>query len=208
MSRFATVAVVALIATGCHARFKKHVGAIDDVRAELTVPGGPFVNLGGVEGDGLLAAAVNVTQGVKSIDLTRRIGAAVDPGEVAEAYVTEMDAAFGNGPPFVLDDRSDTVLQMQLVGYGIDVAGLGMPGALTYTLNTQIYLPDGQKVYNANHSCAVPFGDPNAVSIVLGAVNNSRAIKDMSDQEIRDMFNGGARWCAQDTVLRIRRHGG
>ena len=208
MSRFVLTAVLALVATGCHARFKKHVGGIDEVRPELGVPGGPVVNLGGVQGDGLLAAAVNVTQGVKSIDLSRRVGSAVDPGQVAGAFVTEMGQALGQGPPFAFDDRSETVLQMQMLGYGIDVAGLGMPGALTYTLNTQIYLPDGKKVYNANHTCAVPFGDPKAVSVVFGTVNNSRAIKDMTDQEIRDMFAGGARWCAQQTVLRIRRHGG
>jgi len=208
MSRVALALVCSLVATGCHSKFKKHVGSIDDVRPDMVVPGGPYVALGGVQGDSLLAAAVNVTQGVKSIDLTRRVSSAVDPGPVTDAFLTEMDLALGKGPPFDLDSRSDTVLQISMDGYGIEVAALGMPGVLTYNLSTRIYLPDGERVYTAGHNCAVSFGDPKAVSVVLGAVNNSRAIKDMSDQEIQDMFEGGARWCAQQTVLRIRRHGG
>jgi hypothetical protein len=95
-----------------------------------------------------------------------------------------------------------------MTGYGIQVGQLGAPGALTYSVSTRIYLPDGERVYTAQHNCAVPFGNPNAVSVVFGAVNNSKAIKDMTDKELVDVFNGGARWCAQQTVLRIRRHAG
>lgn len=208
MNRWIQGLIIVLAASGCHAKFKKHVGSIDTVRPEMTVPGGPFVSLGGVQGDGLLAAAVNVTQGVKSIDLTRRVNDAVDPSMVADAFTAEMDQALGKGPPFDMDSRSDTMLQIGLNSYGIEVAGLGMPGALTYNLTTRIYLPSGERVYTASHNCAVPFGDPSAASVVFGAVNNARAIKDMSDREIADMFAGGARWCAQQTVLRIRRHGG
>ena len=208
MSRALAVLSLALLATGCHARFKKHVGSIDDVRPEVAMPGGPYVALGGVQGDGLLAAAVNITQGVKSIDLTKRVRAVVDPDEVAAAFTDELDQVLGDGPPFAVDEGSDTLLQIRVDGYGIEVAQLGMPGALTYHLSTQIYLPDGKRVYTARHHCAVPFGDPSAVAVVFGAVNNSKAIKDMSDREIADMFAGGARWCAQVTAMRIRKHGG
>ncbi len=207
-SRGALALVCSLVATGCHSRFKKRVGSIDDVRPDMVVPGGPYVALGGVGGDGLLAAAVNVAQGVRSIDLTRRVSSAVDPGPVSDAFLTEMDLALGEGPPFDLDRRSDAVRQIRMDGYGIEVAALGMPGVLTYNLSTWIYLPDGERVYTAGHHRAVSFGDPEAVSVVRGAVNNSRANKDMSDPEIQDMFEGGARWRAQQTGLRIRGHGG
>jgi hypothetical protein len=209
MSRVSVaLAVLALSATGCHSKFKKHVGSIDDVRMEMAMPGGPYVALGGVEGDGLLAAAVNITQGVKSIDLTKRINEAVDPADVSGAFTEKLDQVMGKGPPFAIKKNSDTLLQITMEGYGIEVAGLGMPGALTYHLSTRIYLPDGERVYTAGHDCAVPFGDPSAVAVVFGAVNNSKAIKDMSDREIADMFAGGARWCAQLSAMRIRKHGG
>ena len=203
-----TVVLSLALATGCHSRFKKHVGSIDDVRADMIVTTGPHVALGGVQGDGLAALAINTVQGVKSIDLTRKVGDAVDPSAVGAAFADEVAAAFGKGPPFNVDPASDTSLQIELLSYGIDVAGLGMPGALTYSLRTRIYLPDGQLVYTAGHNCAVSFSDPSAAAIVFGAVNNAKAIKDMKPKEIEAMFEGGAQYCAQQTVMRIRRHGG
>ncbi len=207
--RFAVAALIALsLATGCHSRFKKHVGSIDDVRVDMAMTVGPHVNLGGVGGDGLVAGVINTVQAVKSYDLTGDINKAVDPAAVAVAFTEEVDAVFAEGPPFEVKPDSDTILQFEMLAYGIDVAGLGMPGALTYTLRSRIYLPDGKLVYTAQHPCAVPFSDPKAISVVLGTVNNSKAIKDMRPKEIRSMFEGGARYCAAQTVTRIRRHGG
>lgn len=198
---------IGLLATGCHAKFKKNVGSIDHVQPDLIVHGGPQVNLGTTGGDGLLAAAVDLAQGVRSIDLTRRVSEAVDPDAVGDAFLVALDDGLGERP-FDVRDESRHTLEVQLVHYGIDVAALGMPGALVYRFETRLYKGNGDRVYTAGHNCALSFSDPQAVSIAFGTVNNARAIKDMTDDELQSMFEGGAAWCAEVVTSRIRKHAG
>jgi len=193
--------------TGCHAKFKKHVGGIDHVKPDLVVLGGPQVNLGMTGDDSIVGAVVDVVQGVKSIDLTRKVSQAVDPDAVGDAFLVTLDEGIGKRP-FDIREKSRTTLELQLVRYGIDVAALGLPGALTYQFQSRIYLPDGDRVYTAHHNCSMSFSDPQAISVVLGTVNNAGAIKDMSDAEIQQMFEGGARYCAEVVITRIRKHAG
>lgn len=207
MRQAVMVLAMAMLATGCHAKFKKNVGSIDHVQPDLIVHGGPQVNLGASGADGLLGAALDMAQGVRSIDLTRRVSEAVDPDAVGDAFLVALDEGLGQRP-FDLRDTSRHTLEIQLVHYGIDVAAMGMPGALVYTFETRLYKGDGDRVYTASHSCAMSFSDPEAVSVVLGTVNNARAIKDMSDDELRAMFEGGAAYCADVVTARIRKHAG
>jgi hypothetical protein len=195
------------LTTGCHAKFKKHVGQIDHVKPDMIVLGGPQVNLGMTGDDSLLGAVVDTVQGVRSIDLSRRISGAVDPDAVGAAFLESLDEGMKKRP-FDIRDKSRYTLEVQLVRYGIDVAHLGAPGALTYSFHTRVYMPDGKRVYNAGHNCALSFSDPQAASVVLGTVNNAKAIKEMSDEEIATMFDNGARYCADIVVSRIRKHGG
>jgi len=206
MRALAPLLVVALLG-GCHARFKKNVGSIDHVRADMPSFGGPTVNLGMVDDDSLLGAAVNLGQAIKSEGLTQRIGEAVRPDEVNTAFVEGLADAMKKRP-FEVRDKSRHTLQLEMLHYGIDVPGIGNPGALTYVIRSQLYKGNGKKVYKATHTCALSFAQFQPVSLATGTVNNAAAIKDMKDRELRLLFEDGARACAEQVVVRIRKHGG
>jgi len=192
---------------GCHARFKKHVGSIKHVRAEMVGFGDPTVNLGYVNDDSLVAAAVNIGQAVKSEGLTQRVGKAVRPDAVADAFVVSLDESMKKRP-FEVRDTSRHTLQIEMLHYGIDVPGLGNPGALNYVLRTQLYKGNGKKVYKASHTCSLSFAQFKPVSVTLGTTNNAKAIKELKNKEIRALFEEGAAACADLVVARIRQHGG
>jgi len=192
---------------GCHSRFKKHVGSIDHVRADMPSFGGPVVNLGQLDDDSLLGAAVNIGQAIQSQDLTGKINGAVRPDDVQANFVLGLDDALGKRP-FDVRDKSRHTLQIEMLHYGIDVPGLGQPGALTYVLRTELYKGSGKKVYKATHHCALPFAEFDSVSVVLGTVDNAKAIREMKRKELRALFDEGAAICAERVAVRIRKHGG
>ena len=205
MRHAAVVAALALFA-GCHARFKKHVGDIGDVRPQVIVQGGPEVVLGG-GGEGIAGLAVDVVQGVRGAQAAERIAEAVEIREVDKAFARGFGGALGAGPPFGTSDATDaSLLQVEVLGYGLYAPVMGQPGSFLYQTKVSIYLPDGKKVYKVNHSCTVGFGDAMPVSVATGTVDNVKQLEQMSDAEIQAVFEGAAKRCGEQLVVKMREH--
>jgi hypothetical protein len=194
---------------GCHQRFKKNVGSVGDVRPQVLVTTGPSVMLGGSSGDGLLAAAVNVTQAVRSVNTAERLAGAVDIERVNSAFAESLVQSLGAGPPFgTTPDAKASVLQVEVISYGLEAPAMGMQGTFNYDLHVSIFKADGTKVYNAHQGCNVAFGDASGLSQALGTVNNVKQINEMTDEEIQAAFEGAAAGCGQQLVMKIRQHAG
>ena len=80
------------------------------------------------------------------------------------------------------------------------------PRAFIYQTKVSIYLPDGQKVYKVGHSCTVGFGDAMPISVATGTVDNVRQLEQMSNAEIQEVFEGAAKQCGEELVVRMRKH--
>ena len=203
------VRVLALLAlcAGCHARFKHHVADIGEVRPQVLVQGGPEVVLGSSGVDGLGGLAVDVVQGVRGAQAADRIAEAVEIKKVDKAFARGFGSALGAGPPFgASEDPAASLLQVEVLGYGLYAPVMGQPGSFLYQTRVSIYLPDGKKVYKVNHSCTVPFGDAMPVSVATGTVDNVKQLGQMSDAEIQQVFEGAARGCGEELVIRMRKH--
>ncbi|MEQ1502975.1 MAG: hypothetical protein ABMB14_12130 [Myxococcota bacterium] len=199
-------AIVLVACAGCHARFKHHVDAIDAVRPEIRVTTGPSVLLGGVVGDGLVAAVVNVTQAVRSVQAADRLASAVDIGGVNSAFGEGLVKALGDGPPFGSAPDAGDVMQIEVESYGLSAPVIGMAGSFTYDLHVEIFLDTGKKVYDAHQSCEVGFGDATALARAIGVVDNVHELAEMTDAEIQGAFEYAAKDCAGQFVDRLRRH--
>jgi hypothetical protein len=198
-----------LILGGCHQRFKKNLGSIGDVRPQVLVTTGPSVMLGGSSGDGLLAAAVNVTQAVRSVNAADRLAEAVDVDRVNSAFAESLVQSLAGGPPFGTTPSPEaSVLQVEVVSYGLQAPAMGMQGTFNYDLHVSIFKSDGSKVYNAHQGCNVAFGDASSLSQALGTVNNVKQINEMTDEQIQEAFEGAAAGCGQQLVMKMRQHAG
>jgi hypothetical protein len=201
--------VMMVVMGGCHQRFKKNVASLGEVRPQVLVTTGPSVLLGGAAGDGLVAAAVNITQAVKSVNTADRLAQAVDIDRVNSAFAESLVQALGAGPPFgTTPDPNASVLQVEVVSYGLEAPAMGLQGTFNYDLHVSIFKPDGSKVYNAQQGCNVPFGEASALSQALGTVNNVKQINEMTDEQIQEAFEGAAAGCGQQLVMRMRQHAG
>jgi hypothetical protein len=200
---------------GCHAKFKKNAGTLGEVRVQTVLSGAPYVNLGKIYADSddpallqVAAAVVNTVQVVNEIDQTARIANAVHISEVNRALEAGLAQTLGSGPPFAFSDSQDApaLLQIQVESYGLNVPWMGAPGEFTYSLHMRIYKADGERVYNAWHTCEAGAGTPSAPEVVLSVVNNVRSLNEMSDADIHAAFETIAFWCGQEVVLKMRRH--
>lgn len=208
-SRSALLVLAVLLGAGCHQRFKRHVADIGDVRPEVLTTGGPLVWLGGTQGDSLLAAAVNVSQAVRSGDAAKRLADAVDVERVNSAFASSLIETLGAGPPFgTTPDKSASVLQVEVTNYGLTAPAMGIAGTFHYSLSVSIFMAGGKKVYRSSLTCEVPFGEASTLSQVLGTVNNSKQLREMSDEEIQAAFEGAAIGCGQQLVMKMRQHAG
>ncbi len=194
---------------GCHARFRRHVDDIDAVRPQVLVTSGPYAVLGGASSSDLVGAAVGVVQGVRGLDAADRIAGAVDLERVNDAFTKGLVDTLGDGPPFPVGvGGGAALLQVQVVGYGLDAPVMGQPGMLTYNVDVSILLPSGKKVYANAEQCSVPFGDPKGVAVATGTVDNVKQLERMSDAEIQASFEAAAALCGQTVVTELRRHAG
>jgi hypothetical protein len=194
---------------GCHAKFKREAPGLGAVRTHVVISGGPYVQLGQAQGDSLAAAVVNVVQAVKSAELAPKIAASVRIDDVNYAMQEGVRDTLGDGPPFTYTTNDAApMLQLEVMSYGLYVPTLGAPGEFAYDVRVRIYKPDGDRVYSTRLRCATGAGDPEAVEVVFQVVNNSRALKDMSPEEIHNSFAEIARWCGTRLVIRMRRHAG
>ena len=133
------LAALALLG-GCHAKFKNHAGSLGAVHPQVLSAGGPYVQLGMIHDDSLLAAVVNVVQTINAGDVALRLADAVEIGGVNAEFQRGLQEALGNGPPFAYsEDPSTPVLQVEVLSYGLDVPALGASGLFTYNLRIRIY---------------------------------------------------------------------
>lgn len=205
MSRWMLVCLV--FAAGCHARFKKHVDAIDAVRLQTVLTTGPSVSLGRVQGDGLAAAVANVAQEVRSMKAAEQLARDVNINKVNAAFTAGVIEAIGSGPPFATtEDPKAALFYAEVTDYGLYSPAIGVPGTFQYSVRVEIFLPNGKKVYNSGATCAVGFGDASELSRVLGTVDNVMQLKDMTRREVTATFEAASRMCAQQVVSQMRRH--
>lgn len=192
---------------GCHARFKRNVASIDDVRPQIIVSTGPSVVLGGAAGTDVVSTVVNVVQAVRSVDAAGRLAGAVDVEGVNSSFAAGLEHALGDGPPFGASaDHEASLLEVEVVGYGLEAPVMGMAGTFNYDLRVSIFLPTGRKVYATHQSCNVGFGEASSLSQALGTVNNTKQLDQMTDAEIQAVFEGAASMCGEQLVMRMRKH--
>jgi hypothetical protein len=217
LRQLALAAIVLTLLPGCHAKFKKNAGSLGSVRVQTVLNGAPYVNLGKVYADHddpallqVAAAVVNTVQVVNEIDQTARIANAVHISEVNRALEAGLAQTLQGGPPFAYseDMEAPALLQVEVQSYGLNVPWLGAPGEFTYSMRLRIYKADGERVYNAWHTCEAGAGTPSAPEVVFSVVNNVRALNEMSDADIHAAFETIAFWCGQEVVLKMRRHAG
>lgn len=214
----ASMFTICILASGCHAKFKKAAPFIDDINVQVVTSGGPYVQLGKVQAPAnsnggsdligeLAAAAVNVTQAFRGVNQTDRIYSAVDINDV-NAYMTAgLADTLAGGPPFAYsEDTADATLQLDVTSYGVNVPYLGAPGEFTYSVQARMYNTDGKRVYRKNLTCTVGLGDPSTAAVVFGTVNNVQSLNEMTDAEINDAFRNVAAYCGQRFVLKMRKH--
>lgn len=217
----ANLLLMGLIATGCHKKFKQAAPYIDDINVQVVTTGAPYVQLGkvyaspntGDQGADLIgeiaAAAINVTQDIRSINQTDRIANAVDIYDVNMAMTEGLAYTLGDGPPFrYTDGDADAMLQLNVTSYGLTVPYLGAPGEFAYSVEARLYDQSGDRVYRKNLTCSLGFGDPGAGEIIFGTVNNVRELNEMTDAEINDAFRNVAAYCGQEFVVKMRKHAG
>jgi hypothetical protein len=198
-----------LLATACHAKFKKEAPTLGAVRTQAVVSAPVDVELGKLSGNDVVSAVVNVVQEVSEVGPEQRIARAVDLDRVNRALQNSFAETLGSGPPFgTTQDPKAALLQIEVVRWGLQVPYLGAPGIFNYDLNIRIYKPDGDRVYSAGLACNTGVGNPPPEARVLGTVNNLRQLEQMSDREIEKAFVSVARWCGTQLVTQMRRHAG
>ncbi len=203
------VALIALLLGACHAKFKKHAPIIQRAHVEVTTLGPPQVVLGQADGDGIGSLAVNAMQAIRGGELAKKIARAVDTEEMDARFSEAFVEALGDGPPFAASLKGKgSLVSVEVVSWGMGVPEIGLQGTFSYSLVVRIYMPDGKRVYTNREACAIPVGDPDAFSQVLGIVDNAKAVDDMSRRAIREAFYETAAGCAAVVVSQMRKHGG
>ncbi len=215
------------IVAGCHAKFKREVRTIDDAQLTILTQAGASASLGRAAyvGDptpeskeertanlvGAVATGVfNTVQAVKEIDIMRRINQTVDIEKVNSAMLASLAASLGDGPPFaaVPSGRSENLLQLEVIRWGLQVPAVGVPGSFDYEVRARMYKGDGERIYSSRLTCQIQAGTPNVASEALLLVNNAKQVKQMSDEELQSAFEAMASYCGGVFVARMRRHAG
>jgi len=200
--------LTALLLVGCHGKFKAAAPSISAVKVKVVASGGPRVELGKVDDGGLVGLVVNVVQEVKAEELRRRIERAVHIPDVKDSLHRGIATSLGDGPPFAYtrDTSAQALLQLDIRRYGMVVPQLGAPGSFDFIAKLKIYNRQSERIYKKRLRCRTGVGDPSATSVVLGAVNNVRQVKKMSDEEINQVFVDVAHYCGERFVLKMRKH--
>jgi len=201
------MALVGLMTSGCHAKFKKNASLLGDVQPQVVVAGGPTALLqgGDASASGVVVTAVQIFRASKARD---RLQEAVDVDHVSNAFVAGLDDGLSSGIPFGLTGAQDApVLQVEVISWGLEAPQMGRQGALTYRLRIRAYDRDARRVYATRHDCAVGFGDAPGISHALGTVDNVKQLNKLSNAELQQIYEAGARACGEQLAVRIRRHG-
>jgi hypothetical protein len=158
----------------------------------------------------MVAAAINIAQTIQEVETGREFAERVDPGPMQAALEQGMLDTIREGPPFALglDPQIGNVLQIEVLSYGLFVPYLGAPGQFTYEVRARIYDANGERVYSSSLECDTAAGDPSAVAVVTGTVNNIRQLRNMSDEELQRAFDDVAYYCGTWFATRMRKHAG
>lgn len=202
--------LVLVLLSGCHARLKRAVPHMDDVRTQAFTTHEPIVRLGMLHDDGLVGAVVNTMQTAKGIKVARHIEDAVDIHGVNYALQEGIADGLQDGPPFAYTDAraADGTLQLEILAWGLVVPYLGAPGEFTYDVRVRLYDAKGRRLYRQRTRCETAAGAPPEVSMALGTVDNVRQLEEMSDEEIQAAFEQVASWCGLEIVRKLRKHAG
>lgn len=228
----ATLTLSMAVLMGCHGRFKKAAPGIDDIRLEVVTTSAPEVNLGKSVGPlgavamaagsaddsglgwdeaaGAVGVVVDVAQEVKEAKQSKRLAKAIS-GDRQEAAMAEGVAeVLEGGVPFAVttEDGADAVLQLEIVHLGLDVPAIGAQGHYSYTVKARMYDDRGKLVYKSRMHCTSAAGDPDALAVALGTVNNVKQLKDMSNKQIDKVFAQVAEDCGGDLARKMRKHAG
>ena len=191
-----------VLSTGCHAKFKKYAPTLGAVRPEVIDVGGATVQLGD-SGN----VIVDVVNGVRGVDVAKKLARQVDIEQVDAAFLDGLDETLRHGPPFTLTDKKNApVLQVEVLNYGLFVPEIGAQGQLVYDLRVRIYAKDGERVYSTSLSCATPVTGASAISEVLGTCDNVGNVLDMKKREIQGAFDSAGEECGQALTTLMRKH--
>ncbi|MCO4745021.1 MAG: hypothetical protein KC912_09550 [Proteobacteria bacterium] len=201
--------LVLAMASGCHARFKKHAPTLGEVRPEVHMVTQPNVQLGGVAGGSLIGDVVNVVQTARSYEVSRRLAERIDTKSTNAEFTAGLVDTLGSGPPFGTTSADGAaLLQIEVRDMGMEVYGLGAPGVFDYDLFVQIFRADGKKVYKTRVTCTTAAGAPSAVSQALWTVDNVKQLEEMSDEELQGAFDAVGYYCGGELARKMRRHAG
>ncbi|MBX2799915.1 MAG: hypothetical protein KTR31_19705 [Myxococcales bacterium] len=224
-----TIALFAALMSlvGCHAKFKREVGNIDDVQLQIITQSGPNAQLGQVYAvvdpdpeteeeaaanavAAVAAGVINVVQAVKEEEVRRKLADAVDIEATNSAMLQGVADTLGGGPPFSVagSGASDNLLQLEVMSWGLSVPNIGAQGTFTYQVRARVYKADGDRIYSSRMTCEIAAGTPGAGSVALGLVNNVKQIKKMSNEELQTSFSAMAEYCGSVFVAKMRRHAG
>lgn len=192
---------------GCHARFRQAAPHLGAVRTQIVSTSNPSVVFGAGGEDFLfLDEVLEADQGGR---VSQRLDKSVDVSQMNAAFEAQLTETLADGPPFGLTEKKKApLLQVEVQDYGMIVPTLGQQGLFFYDLAVRIYDRDGKRVYKTGLTCTTPAGDPMAISVALGTVDNARQVEDMRKREIQAAFGAAARDCANELVMRMRKHAG
>lgn len=204
-----TLLTIAALTSGCHARFKKLAPTLGEVYPQVHVTNEPNVQLGGTSDGTAVGDVVAIVQAGREASLTQDLRERLDTETPAEALRAGVMDSIGSGPPFVItDEKTGSVLQIEVVDMGMEVYDIGSPGVFNYDLRVRLYRDDGKLAYKTRLHCTTDVGTPDPVAVALSTVNNAKQLKEMSDAELQAAFDTVARDCGEKLAVRMRRHAG
>lgn len=203
-----------LPALGCHRKFKKFVETAEAVELTVTVPGRPSVDL--VESNGnaqtnigaIVQAATEVAGAVEGVKLQRRLQNIMNPDTVqdlaAQGALAELESSY----PFGLaDGRSDGMLELSLINYGIVQSGGGPVFFADY--QARVYNTARKRVYRHSTSCSDrEFFTGFRTINLAGTVATITYLNSLSDEELRLRLDAAIDRCTSRVFANMRSHAG
>ena len=196
---------------GCHTRFQREVANIDRVRLVITTPARLDIDLGrAYTSDPRMAPvtdAYNLDLWIKENELEAIIGAKVDQDQLSSAFQYGVRETLGpEGPPFAAVDTAEDVLDLQVVGWGLQVFGWSSPAVFYYKVRVLGWHADGRRFYTANFRC---WGDPGPIQWLVSSVSRgTQAAQDLDPAVVQASFDRAANVCGQQFAQRLREHAG
>lgn len=205
---------LALPSFGCHRKFKKFVETAEAVELTVTVPGRPSVDL--VENNGsaqtnigaVVQAATQVAGAVEGVKLQRRLETLMNPDTVQELAAAGALAELESQYPFGLaEGRSDGMLELSLVNYGIVQSGGGPVFFADY--HARVYNTARKRVYRHSTSCQDrEFFTGFRTINLAGTIATITYLNSLSDDDLRFRLDAAIDRCTSRVFANMRNHAG